>query len=713
MRHVSIPPRLIALVTLWALLMGYASAQAPTLRVVLLPFDASASFEALALGLPASVQRALNEVDGIHVPPIGDAAVVFARARDAGVDPIAAVKRVFAADALVIARVSGGASYAVEGVIDLGDGGEVPLAVVGQSGDLPGASLAVTEAVLSALGVTPVPADLVALRRAVADAPSIPSLGAVAVASARLPSVRLDALATAADLDPDSAWVRSEYARALALTGDRAAALEEAEAAVALAESIEALVALGVVQLAAGDAAAAATFERALTANPAHAVALVGAARFAADEERLTLLERAVVAAPRLADAHVALAEGQTSAARAVSTLRRATASLPDSVAVQGALLDLVVAAGDPAGALGLLRNAVADPVGRRGAIYALAERLPDAVATDALALVREGVLLFAESGEVRRAEIALLRRLGDEAAADAAQVAWLESGFASTDEVIAWAEILATRGRADEGAAWLERLQGAGDGAVNAARLDLAAGRARSALAVLEPLIAAGGADLTTRTLHGIALGRVGRLAEADEALRAVLVEGGLDAATRELAERALAVVREQQALLGAGGLTLGAEAAEAFEQGLYALETGDFATAQAAFARARSVQDAGVLAFYEGYARQVGGDPRGAIVAYEAARVDLGSSDVLLNNLGYAHLQVGRLDLALATLRTAVALAPGNALAHLNLGLVHYGLTRFPEAVASFETALGIDPSLEAEIASVLADARRRSQP
>jgi tetratricopeptide (TPR) repeat protein len=715
MRNARFPHPWIVLIILWALLAGSAAAQAPTLRVVLLPFDASGSVDALALGLPAAVQRALQEVDGIHVPPIGDAAVVFARARDALEDPIAAVRRVFVADALVVARVTGGTSYAIEGVIDLGARGEVPLGVAGRVSDPSAAARAVTEAILAALGVTPNPADLAALRRAWSDAPSLPSLGAVAVAAARLPNVRLDALAAAAALDPTSAWVRSEYARALALSGNLSAAATEAEAAVAASEGIEALVALGVVQLAGGDPAAAATFAQAVERNPAHAVALVGLAQSGAAGDRVALLERAIVAAPRLADAHVALAEAQTSAARAVAVLRRATASLPDSVAVQGALLDLVVATGDALGALELLREALADPIGRRGATYALAERLPDPVARDALALLAEGAALFPESSDVRRAEIALLRRVGDDAAADAAQVAWLESGFASAADVIAWADVLATRGRADEGQAWLDRLAGGGDAELRTARLDLAAGRARAALAVLEPRLAAGNADAVTRTLTGIALGRVGRLAEGIAVLEGVLAspEADADAETRDVAARGLAVIREQQRLLAGGGLTLSAAAAEAFEQGLYALETGDAAAAQGAFARARALQDVGVLAFYEGYARQIGGDPRGAIAAYEAARVDLGTSDVLLNNLGYAQLQVGRLDLALATLRTAVALAPGNALAHLNLGLVHYGLTRFPEAVASFETALGIDPSLRESVADVLADARRRSQP
>ena len=82
-----------------------------------------------------------------------------------------------------------------------------------------------------------------------------------------------------------------------------------------------------------------------------------------------------------------------------------------------------------------------------------------------------------------------------------------------------------------------------------------------------------------------------------------------------------------------------------------------------------------------------------------------------MLLNNLGYAQLQVGRLDLALETLRRALEADPGNARAHLNLGLTYYGLSRFADAADAFDEALAIDPSLASVAGSVIDDARRRA--
>ncbi|MDA0699755.1 MAG: tetratricopeptide repeat protein, partial [bacterium] len=246
--------------------------------------------------------------------------------------------------------------------------------------------------------------------------------------------------------------------------------------------------------------------------------------------------------------------------------------------------------------------------------------------------------------------------------------------------------------------------------------QIDLAAGRARAALATLEPVVAAGDADPLRRTLYAIALGRIGRGAEAAERLEAIVAEaraGSAGADVADLASRALAVLREQRLVGGDGAIALDGDAAAAFQQGLYAIEVGDVAGARDAFVRTRALQDVAIVAFYEGYTRQLLGDPRGAIAAYQAARVDLGDNDILLNNLGYAQLQVGRLDLAFETLRLAVGQNPENARAHLNLGLAYYGLARFVDAVASFDTALGIDPSLVTNAGPTIDDARRRVAP
>ena len=653
------------------------------------------------------------------MPAVGDAAVVAQRVADADGEVLSEVRRVFGADAVVLGRIRGSDALTIELVVATQAGDERNTTVSGRLGDLAALWRAAADGVLGLLDISPSLADLADLRRVLADVPSLPSLGPVGSSSARVPGIRLDQLEAAAALDPDSSWVIGELARIAAISGDGERALREAERAVELGAHAEAYALLGMVRLAQNDPAAGEAFEAALSANPAHGVALAGLARSGVGPERAAqLLEEAIAAAPRLVDAHLALAELQTSPARVIQVLRRASAWLPDSAAVQLALVDTALDAGDARGAIELLRSAVSDPVGRRPAIYLLAARLPAELARDALALAREGRDVFPADPDLRRLEIDLLRAAGDAGGASAALGAWVETGSAPVREVVAFAEALASQGRFEEAQEWLATIADVDDDAdVRSARIELAAGRARAALTTLEPRVASGGADALRRTLYAIALGRIGRADEAtamlDDVARSAAAPEA-DARTLEagmLAERAMAVLADQRQISGADAIALTPDASTAFEQGLFALENGDMETARDAFVRARGFDDAGLLAFYEGYARQVLGDPRGAIGAYQAARDELGDNDVLLNNLGYAQLQVGRLDLALDTLRLALEANPDNARAHLNLGLTFYGLSRFADAVEAFDDALALDPALAGVAGTVIGDARRRS--
>lgn len=688
-----------------------AAAQSDPTRVVFVPFEATTSVEALGLALPALLQRATNEFDGVYAPPVGDAGLALQRLAEAGRDDaLTQLAAVFDASVVVLGRVSGADALAVELVVLTG-GVERTARVEGRLGDLGGFARAVADEVWAAAGLAPSSADRVAARAVLDDVPSLPSLGPVATAAARLPGVRPDALRAAADLDAGSSWVRSELARVLVLSGAADEARAAADAAVGALASAEALAVQGVVRLVAGDVEGASqAFGAALERNPAHAVALVGLAQVAPAAERAVLLARAVAAAPRQVDAQLGLASLQTSASAAIQTLRRAAERLPDSPSVLAALVDVTVAAGDPRGALDLLRVVTERPLGQAPAAYLAAGRLPEAVADAALAFVRQGVARFPGDADLRRVEAELLRRAGDASGAEAALRAAVAAEPGSIADVRALARLLAERGAADEAQAlWATVADRAPDGPATSAELDLAAGRSRAALATLEPLVSAGTADLDERTLYGVALGRAGRVDEARAVLGAVLA----DDPTAELAQRALALLEERDRLGGAGALALQGEAAAAFERALTALELGEFARAAEGFAATRALQDAGLVAFYEGYARQRAGDPRGAIVAYEAARADLGEQDVLLNNLGYAHLQVGRFDRALPTLQAAIAANPDNARAHLNLGLAYYGAGRFVDAVAAFDRALALEPALEASAAAQIADARRRAAP
>ncbi len=708
--------RLLIAIQAVALTLALAStsalAQGATTRVVVFPFDASRSVDALGLATASAVQRAINQVDGLYAPPVGDALGVVQRANQSGVDPIAAAQRLFQADAIVLGRIVGTSQLEVELVVVIGSEDRTET-VRGSVAELSTLWRSITERALAQAGVTLAPADLAQLRGALGSAPSLPSLGPLGFASARLPGLRLDDLRTALELDPDSAWLRSEAARAALLDGDAALALELAAGAAADAPEVaEIRVVEGVVRSATGDTVeAGAAFRAALEVNPNHALALAGLAAVSdAPAERIALLERALAAAPRLVDAHLNFASLQTDPQRRLQALRRAAERVPDSLTVQRALVDEVLAAGDPRGALALLQQTVADPIGRAPATYALAASLPDAVGAEALAFVQEGRGRFPDSVVLAIAEADLQVAAGDLGRAEAVLRDVIAADPGNLVAVEALATVLGRAGKLDEAEALLT--QAIDDEALRTLRvveLQLASGRARSALATLAPMIEAGERDPLLRTYYGIALGRIGRVGEG----RAVLEEVLAEAPDLGVAARGLSALEQQSRIVGDDeALALEGEAAVAFEQGLAALETGEWAMAAASFASARAFEEAGLLAFYEGYARQRGGDSRGAIAAYRDARERLGDNDILLSNLGFAHLQLGRLDLALEVLQAAVASNPQNAQAHFNLGLAEFGVARFVAALASFERAVELAPELAQTAEPWLAEARRRSQ-
>jgi tetratricopeptide (TPR) repeat protein len=701
----------IAALTLLLVAQTALAQGAPT-RLVVFPFDVGRSIEALGLASASAVQRALNQVDGVFVPPVGDALLVLQRANEAGLDPIETARRLFQADALVLARITGQSQLEVELVVVVGseDRSET---LRGQVADLTALWRSVAETSLRLAGVGVSPADLSQLRGALERAPSLPALGPLGVAASRLPAVRLGDLEMALELDPDSAWLRSETARVAALEGSIERAVELAVAAAERAPHVAEVRAIeGIVLATAGESERAeAAYRAALAINPDHALALSGLADLEQDPiQQLASLDRALAAAPRLVDAHLHYVSLQTDAQRRLQALRRATERLPDSLTLQRALQNEVLSLGDPRGALALLRQAASDPMGRSSALYALAARLPDSVGPEALAFVREGRRAFPDSASLALAEADLLVAAGELAQAEALLREVVEADPASLVAVEALASVLGRSGRLEEAQDLLRGALDDGEGlTTRLLELQLRSGQARQALATLAPRIEAGERDPLLRTYYGIALGRVGRIDEARAVLESVLAESP----ELTLAGRALNLLEQQERIVGdEGALVLDGEAAVAFEQGLSALEIGDWVQAADGFTRARELGDAGLLAFYQGYSLQRAGDSRAAIDAYRAARASLGDNDVLLSNLGYAHLQVGRLDLALEALQAAVASNPANAQAHFNLGLTYFGIARFIEAIDSLEHAVELAPDLSETAAPFLAESRRRSQ-
>jgi tetratricopeptide (TPR) repeat protein len=700
------------LLTAAALFVGSTAVAQSASRVVVLPFDASGSVDALGLATASALQRALNQIDGVYVPPVGDALVVLQRATQAGVDPLVEIERLFGAEVMVLGRIAGTGALEVELVVSVA-GVERSETVRGSVNDVAALWRQLAERIVALAELRAGGSDVVEIRQVLASAPEIAVLGPLGTAAARLPGVRLDDLETALSLDPRDPWLLAETARVAALQGRLERAVELVRLAAAAApEGVEVRATEGIVRAAAGDAEGArAAFGAALARNPSHAIALTGLAELATDAtERLTLLERALGASPRLLDAHLALASLQTTPQRQLQVLRRGVDRLPDSATMQRALVETVLAAGDTRGALELLRQSAQSPMAASPSLYGLAVLLPASIGGDALAFLREGRQRFPASASLALGEAELLVVAGDVEAAEGVLRAFLAEQPAATAVAEALSSVLARQGRVDEARDVLAALDDrSGDLELRVVELQLAAGRARLALQELEPRIAAGEGGLPARTLYGIALGRVGRFDEATTVLTQVLAEAPDFAA----AERALRALEEQRLVAGEADLALQGEAAEAFEQGLHALELGEFGAAAAAFGRARSFGDAGLLAFYEGFALQNHGDVRGAISAYTAARAELGDNDVLLNNLGFAQLQVGRIDLALDALRAAVAANDRNPQALLNLGFTHYQLGQFDEALRRFEQAIALAPELEEAAGPFVEDARRRRTP
>ena len=691
---------------LFAFLATLGFAQGP-LRVLVLPFDATDSFAPYGLGLATGLQRSLNSVDRIYAPPVAEGGLFVTRAFEAGLDAIEVATDAFGANVVISGAVRASGSGIDVTLVFAGPQYAEPEQVRLQ---LPNDPTTAVEAVaLTSLAQLERDSDSARTRvsELAQETPELTSLGAVSRASSRL-GTSLSELTAAADLNPESSWALSERARALALAGRSEEALELARRAVASApQDAEAQVILGIVANAAGDAdLARQSFERALELNSAHALALVGLAEQTEDAaEARSLLERAVAAAPRQLEAVLSLADLESTPQRALQTLRRASENLPESVALHRAFIERAIEAGDPAGALAYLQQVTSEPLSSSPALYAQASHLPGEMTEEALALVREGREQFPESSGLQLTEAELLREAGraEEAVAILEE---LRENFPQSLEVANTLAItLAQLGEVDRAReVFTSVAPNSPIAQINLGRLLLQAGQARAAIATLEPLLAQRPEDSELHALYGIALGRTGRIDEGLESLAHALE---LDP-QNEAAQRAVSLLEQQRQIVGDDAISFEGEAATAFQQGLYALETEDPEAAAQSFSRAFELSDHPLAAFYRGYSLHRAGRIREALEPYEAALEAYPESDTVLNNLGYAQLQLGRFDLALDTLGRALEANPENTSAHINLGLTYYGLGRFDEALAAWEQAVEIDPSLEDDLANI----RERAQ-
>ena len=691
----------VAAPLLFLLLLQLALAQAPQ-RVVVLPFDATQSAQAYSLGLSTGLQRTLNSLDGIYSPSVAEAALFTNRANEAGLDGIAQAIRAFEADYLITGAVSGsGSDLQVTLVVMNAGSGETTQQTLSVASD-PGRALeATTTHVAAELGRTDA-ATGHRISGLASEAPQLVNLMAVASASSRLGGSLAD-LASAAQIDSDSSWVLSEYARALALAGRTDEAAQVAREAAQLNQNdAEAHAVLGIVAQTLGDdELARSSFERAVAINSHHAVALTGLASMLEDRAQVEEhLRAAVAAAPRLEEAVIGLANLESSPARALQSLRRAARNLPESVSLHRAFVRRALAAGDTAGAVSYLREGGQDPLTASPALYSLATLLPEEARDQALQLVREGRERFPESLGLQVTEAQLLQESGQTDEAIALYRSVLDENPENVDVANNLAVLLAQSGRLDEAQEVFESLAGENDTvSLNLARLLLHSGEAQQALSLLEELVARHPADSEALGLLGIAQGRTGSLQAGIGSLEAALQ---LNPDNAE-AGNALEVLRQQQAIVGESAVTLEGDAAREFELGLGALESGNLNQAREHFSAAAESGQDGLLNFYYAYTLQLTGQARQAALQYELAREQYPENDTILNNLGYAYLQVSRFDKALDVLRSARSLDSSNPSVHVNLGLTYFGLGRFSDALAEWDIALELDPGLEPELRSV----------
>ncbi|MCA9836673.1 MAG: tetratricopeptide repeat protein [Trueperaceae bacterium] len=696
-------------------LLGSTVLAQGTKRIVILPFNTSGGIEVYRLGLAAALQRSLNDLNGVYVPPIGDAILVTQRQLESDTLSIDNVASAFNADIVISGQISVS-----------GDQAEVLLGLAGPSfptiqnlsftvpvNDAVTLGQTVASGILDNLGLTITQTDRDEVNLTLAETPSLPSLGAVAETSLQLPTVNLTNLSAAMQLDNGSSWVTTEYARALAIanTPDEAEALG-LEATQQGPTDIEAWVNYGIILRSNGKGAEArAAFEQALSLNPNHAVALVGLASVLDNSaEAQTRLEAALEAYPRLSQAYLELAnlQFQDNPQTALQTLRRGTQIIPETVALHSAFMDYALQLGDAQGALSYLQGELSKQTSPSAGLYGLAAKLMSAYPSEAAAIIQQGRGRYPDNANLTLLDARMLESQGEYAAAESLLQTAVSSN-SSPELINRLAIVQAKQGKLEAAKETFASL--GGDNATsqyNLGQLYLEAGENEAALSVFEPLIASNPNDADALAYYGVALARLGRYQQALEAFDKSLSLNS----NQTIALQGKTQLEQQVQISGGQAIQMNQEATQLFSQGQNALSNRDFATAASLFAQARTLDDNGLLAFYEGYAYYFDGKPRQAVPGFNRALEAFPNSDIVLNNLGLVQIELGRLDLALDYLTKATSQNSANDQAHLNLGLVYYRLSDYDKAISEWETALNLNPSLDATVSDLLADARAKAQ-
>lgn len=685
-------------------------------RIVILPFNTSAGIDVYRLGLASALQRSLNVIDGLYVPPVADTVIVTQRLFDEGTLSIETVVEAFSAQIVLSGQISGNGAEA-EILIGLAGPDFPSVANISLRADATNPQSlvqAVAYALLEQLPLKISQSDRDELAAVLAQTPSLPSLNAVSETTFQPANINLSNLSSAKQLDSSSSWVTSEYAKVLALANTAQQAQELAKEATELSASdIEAWVIYGIILRSNNNfAEAKIAFERALALNPNHALALVGLVPTLDDDAKAqNSLEAALNAYPRLSQAYLELANLQfaTNPQRALQTLRRGSTQTPETIALHAAFIDYALQLNDTQGALSYLKAEIAKQANPPAALYALANQLSSTFPDDSYLLIREGRNRHPDSVNLAILESELLERQSDYASAEALLVSLLASNAANSELVNRLAIVQAKQGKLEEARKTFSSLGDSNETLqINLAQLYLEAGENAAALSILEPLLSNSANDADLYAYYGLALGRTGRYQQALGAFEQSLKLNP----QQRIAQEAKAQLEQQIQIVGGQTIEMSSEASNLFSQGQNSLNDRDFDNAARLFSQARALDDNGLLGFYEGYAYYFASKPRQAVSGFNKALESFPNSDIVLNNLGLVQIELGRFDLALDYLTKALSLNSSNDQAHLNLGFVHYRLNNYSQAIQEWETALKLNPGLDSAVSDLLADARAKAQ-
>ena len=686
--------------------VGFSQQAVSTTRIVILPFGVAGAAEPYALGFPVALERSMNVIDGVFVPPIGDGVVVYQRLQQQQRFDAASLAEPYNANVIVSGQVS------ADGNVQIGLSGPSYLEPEDSfySGNLADPKTligSVLYGILQSINVTPSDADNAEINAVLSQTPSLPGMQVAASSSSRILIPSKTEIDAASSLDPNSSWVLAEHARTLSSGLAPSEALGLAERAVSIApQDIEAVIVHAVVQQLAGKAPEARqAYEAALQINPNHPIALQGRASLTDDVAQAQLdLNQALIMYPRLESAYLFLAQLQRSNGgnQALQTLQKGALKVPTSQRLKRAIIEEAANIGDSSSALGYLQGLINSNPSPES--YALVTSLPGDTFADALTLIREGQSRFPESVDLVIAEASLYNNNGDVPATVTSLERALELSPENVVVINQLAITYAQNGEIEKAKLVIENASDNVDNIIvqyNLAQILLEAGNQNGeAVRILDAIQGVYTNDPDFLTVYGIALSRIGQISRAvgalDEALRLNPNSTEAQQAREALVQASTATAITDDALVGSQVSEFTAEQRGLFNNAFKALNEANVAQALSDLEAARALGDNAQLAFYYGFALQTQDRYQEAIEAYNAALVTLPDSPTLLNNLGFASYSVGDIESALTNLERAVELDPNYDEAKLNLGLISYGVGRFSRAVEVLQDVAASSPEL-----------------